>query len=639
MQSSVFDVCVNPACKKSLQMQLAFCPYCGTAVPTALFVPQPAESEPSQPEPSQPEALQPEPAFEDAEAIYQRALAAWEGDRVKKNRKKAVRLFLEAAHAGNALAQNYLGFAYEQGEGVSQNFAEAARWYEAAAVQGNAIAQFNLGLMREHGKGIEEDKAEAAEWYRQSADQGDPDAQAALGYLYDAGLGVTKSDPDALRWYREAVKQGNARGQFLLGTMYEAGQGVEQNIDEAIGLYELAAAQGNQAAINKLEALQPSPLPPPVSPPTKPITTALQQPATKESSGCLTFFVGVVVVTVLLVLGIAAIGFFTKGSNKPPTKAEPKKSQSAPSTAKKNAGPSASEIQQTYDRAEALWYGRGVKENQVEAVRLYRIAAEAGHPGAQASLGLAYDLGKGGVAKSDQEALVWYRKSVKQKDRLGQYLLGTMYEDGQGVNKDLNEALRLYRLSAAQDYDPAVQKLRKLEAATAPPAAPPAPAAPTMSADEAYRLGGKNWNGDGVAKNEAEAVRLFRIAAMQGHAAAATDLGFAYEFGRGVTTNLGEAVRWYKAGAEGGNLIGQTNLGYMYDSGRGVNQDYAQAAYWYRRAANAGHARAQSNLGELYENGKGVQLDLNEAIRLYQLAARQGNEYARKALNRLGRSW
>ena len=52
------------------------------------------------------------------------------------------------AEAGDAGAQNDLGFMYDTGEGVPQDDAEAARWYRLAADQGHAGAQYNLGARR-----------------------------------------------------------------------------------------------------------------------------------------------------------------------------------------------------------------------------------------------------------------------------------------------------------------------------------------------------------------------------------------------------------------------------------------------------------------------------------------------------------
>ena len=77
----------------------------------------------------------------------------------------AYQLIKPRAEEGDATAQFFLGFMYDEGKGVPQDYAEAARWYRKAAEQGNKAAQHNLGLM---------DPAETAKWYRRAAEPGTP---------------------------------------------------------------------------------------------------------------------------------------------------------------------------------------------------------------------------------------------------------------------------------------------------------------------------------------------------------------------------------------------------------------------------------------------------------------------------------
>jgi TPR repeat protein len=67
--------------------------------------------------------------------------------------------------------------------------------------------------------------------------------------------------------------------------------------------------------------------------------------------------------------------------------------------------------------------------------------------------------------------------------------------------------------------------------------------------------------GRGVAKDDQEAVRLYKLAADQGITVAQVDLGLMHENGRGVVKDDQEAVRLYKLAADRGNADGQSNLG------------------------------------------------------------------------------
>ncbi len=78
----------------------------------------------------------------------------------------ALKVWMEAAQAGDAEAQTNVGEIFEKGLGTTPNYQAAALWYERAAQQGNTRAQFNLGTLYETGRGVPMDKLQALNWYR-----------------------------------------------------------------------------------------------------------------------------------------------------------------------------------------------------------------------------------------------------------------------------------------------------------------------------------------------------------------------------------------------------------------------------------------------------------------------------------------
>ena len=148
-------------------------------------------------------------------------------------------------------------------------------------------------------------------------------------------------------------------------------------------------------------------------------------------------------------------------------------------------------------------------------------------------------------------------------------------------------------------------------------------------------LGTMYAEGRGVAEDDAEAVRWWRLASEQGLADAQFNLGLSYQDGRGVDRNDAEAVRLYRLAAEQGLADAQGGLGFMYYEGRGVEQDDAEALRWFRLAARQGHAATQGNLGAMYMEGRGVEQDDAEAVRLYRLGAEQGDADAQFGLGQL----
>ena len=112
--------------------------------------------------------------------------------------------------------------------------------------------------------------------------------------------------------------------------------------------------------------------------------------------------------------------------------------------------------------------GKGVPQDDAEAMRWYRKAAEQGLADAQTNLGTMYDQGKG-VPQDDAEAMRWYRKAAEQGYADAQTNLGTMYAQGNGVPKDYVHAYVWYNLAAAQGDEHAINNrdvVRELMTAT-----------------------------------------------------------------------------------------------------------------------------------------------------------------------------
>jgi len=90
--------------------------------------------------------------------------------------------------------------------------------------------------------------------------------------------------------------------------------------------------------------------------------------------------------------------------------------------------------------------------DDVKAAKLYRMAADLGHPGAMCNLGVMTEMGRGGLEVDVDEAVRLYRKAAEMNFPLGQCNLGSMYQMGLGVPKDLDEAACLYRAAAQQGH-------------------------------------------------------------------------------------------------------------------------------------------------------------------------------------------
>ncbi len=136
----------------------------------------------------------------------------------------------------------------------------------------------------------------------------------------------------------------------------------------------------------------------------------------------------------------------------------------------------------------------GLEKNMTEAFSWISRAAEMGDANAQAELGIYYSLGRGVsadktqaeywmrkaaeqgnekgmqllalrklAAKDYQEAFEWLTKSADAGDRESEYWLGTLYEGGRGVERNMDKALALYQSAADKGFERAQNRLAELQ--------------------------------------------------------------------------------------------------------------------------------------------------------------------------------
>jgi len=125
-----------------------------------------------------------------------------------------------------------------------------------------------------------------------------------------------------------------------------------------------------------------------------------------------------------------------------------------------------------------------------------------------------------------------------------------------------------------------------------------------LAARKQFNQGVRYFRGEGMAKDEVEAAKLFRQAAEQNYAKAQSNLGFCYANGLGVAKDEVVAAAWYRKAAEQNYAEAQNNLGLCYANGLGLAKDNAEAVAWYRKAAEQNYAEAQNGLAWLLATSK-----------------------------------
>lgn len=82
------------------------------------------------------------------------------------------------------------------------------------------------------------------------------------------------------------------------------------------------------------------------------------------------------------------------------------------------------------------------------------------------------------------------------------------------------------------------------------------------------------------------ASRIFEPLAERGDVGAQFTLGEMYSRGQGVPRDEADALKWYRMAADQGHAGAQNNLGIGYTLGKGVPKDFVLAYMWYDIAAS-----------------------------------------------------
>jgi TPR repeat protein len=176
-------------------------------------------------------------------------------DEVRLLTPSAARELLEAAEAGDTLAQFKIGLAYYYGYAVETMPEVAARWFRRAAELDCVAAQYMLGVQLRDGNGVDTDTAEAVHWLKAAADRGYPDAQYEYGLMLFDGIGVAQDYAEAYEVFTNAAAQGSIAARTYRGIMLVNGLGVDQNFTEGREALLQAATAGSPMAQANLGAL------------------------------------------------------------------------------------------------------------------------------------------------------------------------------------------------------------------------------------------------------------------------------------------------------------------------------------------------------------------------------------------------
>ena len=121
----------------------------------------------------------------------------------------------------------------------------AFSYYETAADASYLPAMERAADMCMRGQGVAQDPERVTTYLTKLGAAGNTDAYLRLADYYEAGvLDGTPNPAAAAELYRRAAEAGNARGMILFGDCLADGSGVDKNPEEALGWYDRSAKAG-----------------------------------------------------------------------------------------------------------------------------------------------------------------------------------------------------------------------------------------------------------------------------------------------------------------------------------------------------------------------------------------------------------
>jgi uncharacterized protein len=202
------------------------------------------------------------------------------------------------------------------------------------------------------------------------------------------------------------------------------------------------------------------------------------------------------------------------------------------------------------------------------------------------------------IAASDIATAIKFCKSAANSSRRAMYQLGRAY----AANRQTAEAMAAWRKAADKGSTSAMVELGVLYA-----------------------------TGAGVARDEAQARKLFERAAQAGNPRGISNLA---ALGGGASSDPARARGLLSKAAET-NAEAQYQLGMVLAEGNGGTRDDTAARALFEKAAAQNHPGALERMGAFAQEGRGGPKDSDAAKAYYQRAAALGDVDAKKALERL----
>ena len=521
----------------------------------------------------------------DAEAYRLLGFAYEDGFGVDKDHKKAFEYLNKSMDMGNLAAINAIGYMYAYGYGVDEDRGTAIKYYQLAADKGFHNASCNLAWGYANGRGVNEDKIKAFDLYKDAAFGGHARGQYRYANMLFDGDGIEKDIDTAFEYCSKAAHQGYKWAQKLLGDMYFDGIGTNKNIEEALLWYCKAAEQEYEDAIDKLDNIR--------------RTIEIDDIRINDSTRERLF---------VILYRENRIGWpydyiaRNRGELDYIYPIEERRNHYDNYLRRDNTIPIVMFLAYVNFETLKILKATNNKDLDKKAVNWLEQGRLIGDASSISFLGECYanDM----PATDYTRAYSYFQEASEMGFFRASYLLGELYFNGKGVERNINNALNLFFTAAENQIGEAC-----------------------------YTLGNFYMNGDYIEQDYAKASQFFSSVTENNcknknfFSNALCNLAFLYQFGLGVERDILKAANMYlESNDDEGTSF--CNYAWMIHHNEGFLNDEMNAVEWYEKAIDKANPRAMYNLALMFIKGDSVVSDYQKAITLLNKATEKNEPHS-----------
>lgn len=416
------------------------------------------------------------------DAAAQNEVGGWyyRGRHVKQNYGEALQWWAKSAEQGNVQAIGNMGLCYQTGHGIAADSLKATRLYQRSIKEGNkalfaqnedlakkgsvfsnmliaSCYQNGLGVAKDVNKAIpyltaaaekncvpaqrdlgmilinDKKATEAAPWFKRGSENGDITCTFYYGKMLVEGLGVKANKKEGANYLLKAADAGFPQAMYYVGNCYMSGDGLTKNAEQAVKWYRLAAGKGVHNAQWALAQCYREGNGTDIN-----YDQALYWYAEAASKGHNRAFKNLIIDSIAGSPFIAYMKGIKAYTNKDYDEAL--KQFKVVEKAKISDG--------TVMEAAIIANSSYAKHNMKKGVKLLNDAAET-NPQAMYLLGTLYEAGKG-VEKNMAEAVSYVQKAADKGYGPAECALADMYYEGRGVEQSYGKAVEWYAKADAQ---------------------------------------------------------------------------------------------------------------------------------------------------------------------------------------------